>query len=131
MTGAKAKKKLLTETELELMHILWRLGEGSVHDVLAALPEDRPLAYTSVSTMLRILEQKEMVSARKQGRGHRYSPTMSREDYEATSVNHLLDNLFEGAPLALVARLLESRDLTNDELDELRGLLDERSARDE
>ena len=51
------KRKLLTETELELMTLLWKLGEGAVNDVMDALPPQRRLAYTSVSTMLRILEQ--------------------------------------------------------------------------
>ena len=57
--------KLLTETELELMTILWKLGEGSVADVIALLPKERALAYTSVSTILRILEQKEILTTRK------------------------------------------------------------------
>jgi predicted transcriptional regulator len=56
---SRDESKLLTETELELMTILWKLGEGSVNDVLAELPQGRDLAYTSVSTILRILEQKK------------------------------------------------------------------------
>ena len=60
------EKSLLTKTELELMNLLWDLGEGSVRDVMAALPQDRDLAYTSVSTILRILEKKEFLKSRKE-----------------------------------------------------------------
>ncbi len=118
--------KLLTETELELMNILWRLGEGSVRDVLGALPEDRRLAYTSVSTILRILEQKNALIARKVGRGHVYRPAVAKQAYEAKSVAHLVDKLFEGAPLALVQRLLDAGELSRDELEHMQKMLDER-----
>jgi len=122
----KDKNKLLTETELELMNILWQLGEGSVHDVLNNLPEGRDLAYTSVSTMLRILEQKEMVVARKVGRGHVYRPAMERDAYQAKSVGRLVDKVFDGAPLSLVQRLLDSRDLSEEDLKALQQMLQER-----
>ncbi len=122
----KAKNKMLTETELELMNILWRLGEGSVHDVMEALPENRELAYTSVSTMLRILEQKEMVEARKVGRGHIYCPRMARAAYQAKSVGRLVDKVFDGAPVSLVQRLLDTRNLSEDDLKALQEMLQER-----
>ena len=70
--------KLLTEVELELMTALWKLGEGSVADVLETLPKERKLAYTSVSTILRILEQKKVLKARKEGRGHVYVPMLEK-----------------------------------------------------
>ncbi len=63
----RADVRLLTKVELELMTILWRLGEGSVTHVLGELPDGRDLAYTSVSTILRILEQKKILKARKEG----------------------------------------------------------------
>ena len=71
-TRTAAPDRLLTEVELELMSILWRLGSGSVRDVMAELPEERRgLAYTSVSTVLRILEQKGFVSSTPAGKTHR------------------------------------------------------------
>lgn len=113
----------LTPVELELMQLVWRLGEVSVADVLAALPPERALAYTSVSTVLRILEQKGVVRSRKQGRGHLYSAVLPREAYEAQSVRHLVDTLFEGTPSALVARLVEAVPLAPDEVEQIRKLL--------
>ncbi|QSQ21679.1 BlaI/MecI/CopY family transcriptional regulator [Pyxidicoccus parkwayensis] len=113
----------LTPVELELMQLVWKQGEVSVADVLAALPPERALAYTSVSTVLRILEQKGVVQSRKQGRGHLYSAVLPREAYEAQSVRHLVDTLFEGTPSALVARLVEAVPLAPDEVEQIRKLL--------
>jgi predicted transcriptional regulator len=118
--------KLLTAAELELMNILWRLGEGTVNDVLAALPPERKLAYTSVSTILRILEQKDVLSSRKEGRGHVYQPRLSKETYEAASLRHIVQNVFDGTPSSLVRRLLEDQDLTGEELESIRALLETR-----
>jgi predicted transcriptional regulator len=119
-------EKLLTEVELELMGILWRLGEGSVNDVLAALPGERKLAYTSVSTMLRILEQKKIVGSRKEGRGHVYIPLLGKEEYEATSVHHLVKKVFDGAPASLVRRLIETEGLSEEDLKSIRVMLDQK-----
>ena len=76
-------EKTLTEVELELMTILWRIGGGTVNDVLEALPPTRPLAYTSVATILRILEQKGVLGTDKVGRGHRYQPLVPQDTYQA------------------------------------------------
>lgn len=128
MTKKKASKqeKLLTEVELELMTILWKLGEGSVNDVLPHLPAGRNLAYTSVSTILRILEQKGVVSSRKEGRGHIYHPILAKEKYEAATLQHVVSKVFDGVPTTLVRRLLEAGDLSEDELKSIRTLLNER-----
>src|SRR5262245_9314342 len=116
----KSPERLLTEAELELMTILWRLGEGSVNDVIEKLPRGRDLAYTSVSTILRILEQKGVVGSRKEGRGHIYFSLKPKEEYETTSLQHLVTRVFDGAPSSLVRRLLETSDLTSEELDSIR-----------
>jgi predicted transcriptional regulator len=120
---AKNNEKLLTEVELELMTILWKLKEGSVAEVIEHLPEGRDLAYTSVSTILRILEQKEALTTRKEGRGHIYIPVLLKSDYEAKTVRHVVDRVFNGAPLALVKQLLSSGQMNEIELEEIRKLL--------
>jgi predicted transcriptional regulator len=121
--NAAAKHGLLTEVELELMTILWRLEEGSVAEVREALPAGRRLAYTSVSTVLRILEKKGLVRARKAGRGHVYAPTIEKERYEARALDHVIGRVFQGAPVALVRRLVESETVSAAELEEIRALL--------
>ena len=122
-----APQRRLTEVELELMTILWRLGAGTVGDVIEQLSPDRQLAYTSVSTILRILEKKSVLTSRKQGRGHVYVPALGKEDYESWSVRDLVTRLFEGEPSALVRRLIESKALTPGELESIRRLLQRRS----
>ncbi len=126
MTARKPRRpdKLLTEVELELMNILWRLGGGTVSEVLANLPPERPLAYTSVSTILRILEQKEVVGSEKLGRGHRYQPLVPRDMYEAYALEQVVGRVFGGEPLALVRRLVDTAGLSKRELAELKTLLD-------
>jgi len=123
------QKRKLTEVELELMTILWRLGAGTVGDVLDALPRERRLAYTSVSTILRILEKKGVLAARKQGRGHLYVPRISKQQYESWSVKDLVQRVFDGAPGALVRRLIESEALTPADLAALRDLLERKGRR--
>ncbi len=115
--------KLLTETELELMTILWRLEEGSVNDVIEQLPANRDLAYTSVSTILRILEQKKVLKTRKEGRGHIYIPQMKKSEYEALTVQNVVEKVFDGTPLALVKQLLGSVKMDQQELEEIQQLL--------
>jgi predicted transcriptional regulator len=119
-------EKLLTDMELELMTPLWELGEGTVHDVLGMLPSARRLAYTSVSTVLRILVGKGVLGVRKEGRGHVYVPRMSKAQYEAASLHHMVQRVFDGAPDALVRRLLETEELNDRKLRAIRTLLRKR-----
>jgi predicted transcriptional regulator len=115
--------KRLTDVELELMNILWKMGEGSVSDVITHLSPTRKLAYTSVSTILRILEQKNILTNRKEGRGHIYIPILKKSDYEANTVQHIVQHVFEGTPLALVKQLLSTGSIKEADLDELKLLL--------
>lgn len=126
----RSKKKQtaqLTDVELEMMTIIWEIGPASVHQVMERLPAGRTLAYTSVSTMVRILEQKAFVSSQKDGRGHLYAAAVSKSDYEASSVAHLIKNVFHGEPSQLVNRLLSSQDLSEDDLSRIREILEERA----
>jgi predicted transcriptional regulator len=120
------KQKLLTEAELEMMTILWRLGEGGISDLLEQLPRGRDLAYTTVSTIVRILEQKKFVKSRKEGRGHIYIPVISKPEYEARSVRHMVDSVFEGAPVSLARQLLKTSRLSPEDLQEIRKLLEQK-----
>jgi len=125
MNSSQTKpQKLLTEVELEMMNILWELGKGSVNDVLLA--SSRKLAYTSVSTILRILEQKGALTSQKAGRGHIYIPKIAKEDYETKTVKHIVDKVFDGEPRDLVLRLLGTEGLTQRDLKEIKSVIDER-----
>lgn len=119
-------KKLLTDVELELMTILWRIGEGSVAQVMAELSEERDLAYTSVSTILRILEQKKILETRKEGRSHIYIPLLNKTDYEAKTVRHVVNRVFEGAPTSLIKRLLDTVSIDEKELKAIKELIEKK-----
>ena len=92
------------------------------HDVIAGLPANRELAYTSVSTILRILETKSVLEARKEGRGHVYVPLLGKADYEARAVRDVVERVFQGVPVALVRQLLDSGEMTATDLREVRKL---------
>lgn len=122
--GKTQREKMLTDVELELMSILWRLGEGSVADVMGELPENRDLAYTSVSTILRILEQKGVLGTRKEGRGHVYIPKLEKSAYEAKTVKLVIERVFDNAPVTLVKQLIQSGGLNQEDLNEIRKLIE-------
>src|SRR5687767_6600971 len=105
---SKPSRKPLTAAELEMMNVIWRSGPCSVAQVQGALRPQRALAYTSVSTIVRILEQKGYVTSQKEGRGHRYAAAVAKEAYQAMSLKQLVRNVFDGAPSLLVRRLLDS-----------------------
>jgi predicted transcriptional regulator len=116
----------MTEGELEIMEALWRAGRGTVRDVIAELPPDRPLAYTTVATMLRILEQKGFATSVTEGRRLVYAPTIERGPYEQRGVQHLVDQLFGGDPRSLVRALVDGGTLSDEELAELRAIVDDK-----
>ncbi|MEM6761162.1 MAG: BlaI/MecI/CopY family transcriptional regulator [Pseudomonadota bacterium] len=122
----KKKHDLLTDVELEFMTELWALGEGTVRDVLARLPDDRNLAYTSGATILRILEQKNFVTSRKEGKSHVYCPALSKDTYQSRSLRDLSHRLFDDTPASLVARLVDDETLTDEALGQIRALVDRR-----
>lgn len=111
------KEIKLGDVELELMNILWEISEGSVHDVQKKMKE--PRAYTSVSTMLRLLEKKGYVGSRKQSKSHYYFPKLKQEVFQKSSVKSLVRNVFDSAPTSLVSTLLKTEDVNLEELSQL------------
>ncbi|MEM0947293.1 MAG: BlaI/MecI/CopY family transcriptional regulator [Pseudomonadota bacterium] len=122
----KKNQKLLTEVELEFMNELWAIGKGSVRDVLARLPEDRNLAYTSGATILRILEEKGFVESRKDGKALTYTPLLAKDTYQTRSLQNLSRTLFDDTPATLVARLVDDAGLTETDLETIRALVERR-----
>jgi predicted transcriptional regulator len=119
-------EKQFTEVELEVMNVIWELGECTVKDVQTRLQEKRELAYTSVATMMKILEQKNILTSRKNDRAHTYTALILRDDYETASLKHLADNVFQGDPSLMVMRLLSETKLSKEELQSIRLILDSR-----
>lgn len=120
------EKYHLTPVEFELMEILWKLGHGTVRDVMAHLPSNRNLAYTSVSTILRILQQKKILTAEKNGRQHIYLPMLSKEMFATQSIKKIVSQIFSGNSVELVAYLMDKNDLSKDEIVAIQKLVDEK-----
>lgn len=119
-------EKPLTEVELELMNAVWSLGECTVKDVQKAVSQKRDLAYTSVATMMKILEEKGALESEKGERVIQYKPILTREAYGDASLKHLASNVFQGNPTSMVMRLLDDSRLSRDELQAIRKMLNER-----
>jgi len=117
------KSNTLTEAELRLMKILWRRGESAVTDLVAALPDSEPLAYNSVLTTIRILEQKGYVTHRQEGRAFVYSPSVAEHEASLTEVRNVLNRFFGNSPERLVLSLLGDEDISADELQRLKDAI--------
>lgn len=122
------KSNTLTEAELRLMKILWRRGESAVTDVVAALPEDEPLAYNSVLTTIRILEQKGYVAHRQEGRAFVYWPAVAEEEASRSEVRNVLGRFFGNSREQLVLSLLGDDEIDADELQRLKDAIRTASA---
>jgi predicted transcriptional regulator len=117
------KSNTLTEAELRLMKILWRRGESAVTDLVAALPEDEPLAYNSVLTTIRILEQKGYVEHRQEGRAFVYRPTVAENEAGRSEVRNVLSRFFGNSREQLVLSLLGDEEIGTQELERLKDLI--------
>jgi predicted transcriptional regulator len=116
------KPKPLTKGELRIMEALWKTGSGTVADVTSALAPP-PLAYTTVLTMLRILEQKGVVRRETDDRAHVYYPCIARDEAARSAVGDLARSFFANSKSALAVRLIAETRPTRDEVAELRSLL--------
>ncbi|MBR9989557.1 MAG: BlaI/MecI/CopY family transcriptional regulator [Gemmatimonadetes bacterium] len=117
-----------TERELDVMDVLWERGASTVAEVQELLLDD--LAYTTVLTMLRTLEEKGYVSHEEEGRAYRYYPQVERSDAGASAVKRLMGKLFRGSPEMLMTHLVSQRGLTKEQLETMRRMLTERIERE-
>jgi predicted transcriptional regulator len=122
---ARKKSAHLTEAELRLMEVLWTKGCATVSEVLQALPAKPVLAYSTVITTLRILEDKGYVRHKKDGRAFQYEPLVGRQDARRSALKLMLQRFFEGSPELLMASLFESGEVDAKELQRLRRLVED------
>lgn len=113
-----------TDRELDIIDVLWDLGPSTVAEVQSALDDD--LAYNTVLTMLKVLEDKGYVSRELEGRAHRYRPTVERQHASRSALERVTERLFGGSPEAVLLELVGSRKIDAEELRRMRDLLDER-----
>jgi predicted transcriptional regulator len=110
--------KTFTDRELEIMRVVWRLGEASAKQIQEALPGDRH--YNTVMTIIRVLEKKNHLTHREDGRTYLYRPTQSQDKARKRVLKHLINHVFGGSASSLVANLVETGDLTLEDLDAIR-----------
>ena len=113
-----------TDRELDVMAVLWERGSATVTEVRERLPDD--LAYTTVLTVLRTLEEKGHVGHRGEGKAHRYFPLVERRVAGRSALARLIDTVFNGSPELLLTQLVTERELTEEQLKRLRKLMDAR-----
>jgi predicted transcriptional regulator len=112
----------LTQRELDIMSVLWELGEATVTEVRDRI--DPELAYTSISSMIRTLEIKGYVSHRRgEGKTHIYFPAIEAEAAGESALGRVLDKIYGGSPIKLLAHLVDQRRLSEKELSRMRDLL--------
>jgi predicted transcriptional regulator len=114
------KSITLTEAELRIMKLLWTRGESVVSDLVAALPDGETLAYNSVLTTIRILEQKGYVDHRQEGRAFVYRPCVAEHEASRSEVRHVLSRFFGNSRERLLLSLLGDDEISPAELKRLR-----------
>ena len=122
---ARKKSPNLTEAELRLMDVIWEKREATVAEVVAALPDDRELAYNTVLTTMRILEDKGFLrhTNAKEGRAFVYQPVVGRREASRSALRYLVSRFFGNSPELLVLNLLEDEELSAKQLARIRAML--------
>ena len=119
--------KELTKAEEEIMQVLWALGSAFVKDIIQKLPEPKP-AYNTVSTIVRILQQKEFVGHEEFGRSHKYHPLISKESYTRSYMSGLVKMYFGGSYKQMVSFFAKEDNLSLEELEQLLKELKDKDA---
>jgi len=123
----RKKSPNLTEAELRLMDVIWEKGAATVAEVAEALPQELGLAYNTVLTTLRILEEKGFLkhSKSKEGRAFVYRAVVGREEASRHAVRYVVSRFFRNSPELLVLNMLQDEDLSERELRRIRQLISE------
>jgi predicted transcriptional regulator len=121
----KPRTQTLTEHELEIMKVVWERKTATVRDVYEELRERRTVAYTTVMTMMNILESKGHLVKQPEGRAYVYAPAHTRTQVIAGMVQDFVDRVFDGAAQPLVLNLIRDKKLSREDLDEISRLIDE------
>src|SRR5262245_55041086 len=115
----RAQSPTLTPQELELMKVVWQRGQATVRDVYEALLERRRIAYTTVMTMLNVLEKKGHLAKRAEGRSYVYAPVRPKQRVLGAMVRDFVERVFDGSAEPLLVHLLEERQLSEKDLEQL------------
>jgi BlaI family penicillinase repressor len=120
---------VLYDRELEVMEVLWERGSATVAEVREALNDE--MAYTTVLTVLRRLEEKGYVTHQEEGRAHRYLPAVERQAAAESALERLTRRLFQGSPELLLTHLVSGKRLSGAQIRRLRAMLDDEMPEEE
>jgi predicted transcriptional regulator len=109
----------LGDLQLRILKELWAHGEASVAEVHATVGAERSLAHTTIATMLRKMEERGLVGHREEGRTFIYHAVVKAEDVNQSAARHFLERMFEGSLSSAMSHLLQTRDVSREELEEL------------
>ncbi|MBZ5552818.1 MAG: BlaI/MecI/CopY family transcriptional regulator [Acidobacteriia bacterium] len=123
----KPKTSTLTDLELEIMQIVWGRRQATVRDVYETLRERRKVAYTTVMTMMKILEQKKRLKRTLVDRAYLYRPTQPQRQVVQAMVREFLQRVFNGSAAPLLLHLVRDRKLTSRDLEEISRLIGKKS----
>ncbi len=119
----KPKKDVLTSQELQIMKVVWDKGTATVRDVYEELLKHRKIAYTTVMTMMGVLEQKGRLTKTASDRAYVYRPAQPRGEVVANMVQDFVKRVFDGSAKPLLVHLVENKEIGREELDDIRKLL--------
>ena len=125
---ARSASKHPTDSELEILQILWADGPAALGEICAELRQKRQVATTTVATVLKVMREKGLAKRRKTNRGFSWSALVKREKTASGMIGKLIERVFEGSAQQLVAHLVEDGNLSPDDLEEIRALLDKRES---
>ena len=119
------KKIKPTESELEILDILWTLGKATVKEVNERLCRKREVGYTTTLKIMQIMYDKKMLKREKEGRSHIYTPLVQKEDTQGYLLDKILQSAFSGSASKLVMRLIDRNNTSQNEIDEIKKYLSE------
>ncbi len=124
MSNPTPQPRTVSDTELEILKVLWELGSGTVRDVLDALTSaDREWAYTTAQTLLSRLQEKGCVVSEKQGRAFVFRPVVSRDELVGQGLDALAERVCDGSSVPLLLNLFHNQKFTKDEIGRLRQMV--------
>lgn len=123
------KPKEPSRLEMQVLSVLWERGPSTVRDVLEALPDGKTRAYTTVLTVMQVMEKKRLLTHTSQGNTHVYQPTATRRQTIGPVLRSLVQQVFGGSPATAMQHLLAEHDVSPEELARLKQLIAEQEAK--
>lgn len=114
--------KELTKAEEQIMQAIWKIGHGFAQDIIHSLSEPRP-AYTTILTIVRILEKKGFVAHDTFGKSHRYYPLVTKKEYTSSLLKNLVHHYFDNSFKSMVSFFAENRNISVEELEEIKKMI--------